>query len=130
VSASAQNKLQFVGSLVIFLILAALMAGLHFTFSGKIKPLHFDDPPYLRSKSYRGNYVLVAREAADVNKPYAALAAGEEVDFAQLIQSGRFFMVHNGTGISVLERGLDISKVRIREDGREGFVDSREIINE
>ncbi len=72
----------------------------------------------------------MAREAADVDMPLAALAAGKDVDFAELIQSGRFFLVSNGTGIVVIERGADVSKVRVREDGREGYVSNGEIIVE
>jgi hypothetical protein len=122
--------MQFAISLLIFLILGAVLVGLHFTFSGKIKPLHFDDPPYLHTRSNRGNTIIVAREAADVDKPIAALAAGKEAEFSEMIQSERFYLVRNGTGISVLESGADISKVRIRKDGREGYVYNREIVAE
>ena len=129
-AAAAQNKMEFASSLIIFLILAAVIAGIYFTFSGKIRPLHYDDPPYLSSRSNRTDRVLVAREAADVDKPFADFAAGKQVDFGQLIQSGRLFPVSNSTGVVVLERGSDVSRVRIRENGREGYVRTGEIIAE
>jgi hypothetical protein len=122
--------MEFARSLIIFLILGTVLTGIHFTFSGRIMPLHYDDPPYLSSRSNMTDRVLVAREAADVDKPLVEFAAGKDVDFVQLVESGRFFFVRDGTGIIVLERGSDISKVRIREDGREGYVHNDEIIAE
>ena len=128
--AAFHNKMEFASSLIIFLILGAVIAGLYFIFSSKIKPLHYDDPPYLSTRSNRGNTVLVAREAGDVDKPLAALAAGQQAEFSEMIQSERFFLVRNGTGVTVLERGPEISKVKIRKDGREGYVYNSEIIAE
>jgi hypothetical protein len=128
-SNASQKKMELVSGLIIFSILGAVTAGLYFTF-GQMRPLHYDDPPYLSSRTTMTNKVLVAREAAEVGKPLEDIAVGKNVDFAELVQSGRFFFVSNGTGVTVLERGSDITKVRIRQDGREGYVHNGEIIAE
>ena len=125
------NKMEFVSALIIFSILAALVAGLYFAFGGsKMRPWHYDDPPYLRSRSNHGDTVIVAREAADVDKPMAAMARGGLAEYYEMIRSERFFLIRDGTGITVLERGPDVSKVRIRKDGREGYVYNGEIVTE
>ena len=89
-SPAFQHKMEFAGSLIIFLILAALIAGLYFSFASKVRPLHYDDPPFLRSRSNRGDAVIVAREAADVDKPMAAMAAGKQAEFWEMIRGERF----------------------------------------
>ena len=129
--AASNNKMEVLSGLIIFSILAAIVAGLYFSFGGsKMRPWHYDDPPFLRSRSKEGDTVIVAREAGDVDKPLAAWAAGKQAEFSEMIHSERFFLVRDGTGVTVLERGAEVSKVKIRKDGREGYVYHSEIIAE
>lgn len=94
--------------------------------SGCKTDVTYDDPPYLYNR--RGDVVTLALEAGDFERAEAALASGKNAEYLELIRSGRFFPAANGTGVVVLEKQSGVSKVRVRKDGREGFVHDRYVL--
>jgi hypothetical protein len=119
-------------SFLIFLLFGFLLSLLHL-YCGR-RPLHYDDPPYLSGwvaeSPVKTETVTLALDADGFNKLEAAYAAERRAEWLEMLRGGRFFPVHNGTRVIILERGPSVSRVRIRRDGREAYVQNRYIVME
>ena len=108
----------------IFLLLALLITLLA-TFRSW-RGLHYDDPPFLNA-GRRVETVVLALDPDGLDKLNVAWAEERNAGAVEMLNGGRFFVVKNGTMVTVLETGSGTSRVRIREDGREAYVRSHYI---